>query len=381
MQQYLDRALEVLEKFNVVVGENDTNELAKLLDEVVEVDEPRVMSIARTLKYISSFNELVRENIENINVGHRYMEITGLFDSIRDDSKNLVDQLDDGKLDWQEKLENLWMRLVRGTPHSRFEKIKDTYKDVAADTKDQLDRENDIMDAYIDFRFALKDAEIKAKEVLAVQKENLEGAKSRFAEAVEAAKAIKDAESSDASKLQLARDEAERQLSDEDKRYQLIKDVSENLGISYNVGETLITKLKQTHDVKDQVHRKSVTFFNTNEQVFTILDAVYTSQHGLHEATQTTEALQEGMNKGLEDIADLGRELERQAIKAGYGSTVNPKSVQKLVDAIVDYQVESKKMIEDLRVEADESSKEIARIVEDGKKRHQEAVLSYQKEA
>ncbi len=381
MQQYLDRALEVLEKFNVVVGEENNNELAKLLDEVVEVDEPRVMAVARTLKYISSFNELVRENIENINVGHRYMEITGLFDSIRDDSKNLVDQLDDGKLDWKEKLENLWMRIVRGTPHGRFEKIKDTYKEVARDTKDQLDRENDIMDAYIDFRFALKDAEINAKEVLATQKENLEGAKSRFKEAVDAAKAIKDPESSEASKLQLARDEAERELSDHDKKYQLLKDVSENLAISYNVGETLITKLKQTHDVKDQVHRKSVTFFNTNEQVFTILDAVYTSQHGLHEATQTTEALQEGMNKGLEDIADLGRELERQAIKAGYGSTVSPKSVQKLVDAIVDYQVESKKMIEDLREEADESSKEIAKIVEDGKKRHQEAVLSYQKAA
>ena len=117
MQQYLDRALEVLEKFNVVVGEENNNELAKLLDEVVEVDEPRVMAVARTLKYISSFNELVRDNIENINVGHRYMEITGLFDSIRDDSKNLVDQLDDGKLDWKEKLENLWMRIVRGTPH------------------------------------------------------------------------------------------------------------------------------------------------------------------------------------------------------------------------------------------------------------------------
>ena len=87
------------------------------------------------------------------------------------------------------------------------------------------------------------------------------------------------------------------------------------------------------------------------------------------------------MNKGLEDVADLGRELERQAIKAGYGSTVNPASVQKLVDAIVDYQVESKKMIEDLRKESDESSKEIAKIVEDGKKRHQEAVLSYQKTA
>lgn len=378
MQQYLDKALEVLQKFNIVVPEDEGNELASLLEEVVEVDEPRVMSIARTLKYISSFNELVRDNVENVNVGHRYAEITGLFDSIRDDSKKLVDQLDDGKIDLKEKILNLWMLMFRGSPHKRFEKIKDIYKEVSKDTKEQLTREDDIMDAYIDFRFALKDAEINSREVLETQKGHLETAKKAFEEAVENSKKSGDSESAEASKLQLARDEAERKLSDEDKKYQLLKDVAENLSISYSVGETLISKLKQTHDVKDQVHRKSITFFNTNEHVFTILDAVYTSQHGLHEATQTTEALQRGVNKGLEDVASLGRELEKQAIKAGYGSTISPKSVQKLVDAVVDYQLESKKLIEEMRKEADQSQKEISQIVEDGKKRHQEAILHYQ---
>ena len=377
MQQYLDKAVEVLEKFDVIVGKDESNELADLLGEVVEVDEPRVMAICRTLKYTSSFNELVRENVESVNVGERYAEITSLFDSIRDDSKTLVSQLDDGKIDWKEKISNLWMKLVRSSPHSRFEKITDIYKEVSKETKNQLDRENEIMDAYIDFRFALKDAEINAKEVLAIQKENLEGSRTRLKEAISASDAVADKESAEASKLQLSRDEAEREVNDNDKKYQLLKDVAENLSISYNVGETLILKLKQTHDVKDQVHRKSIAFFNTNEHVFTILDAVYTSQHGLHEATQTTEALQEGVNKGLEDVASLGRELERQAIKAGYGSTINPDSVQKLVDAIIDYQVESKKLIEELRVEADKSSKEITQIVEKGKKKHQAAILNY----
>ncbi len=377
MQQYLDKAVEVLEKFDVIVGEDDSNELADLMGEVVEVDEPRVMAICRTLKYTSSFNELVRENVESVNVGQRYAEITALFDSIRDDSKTLVSQLEDGKIDWKEKVSNLWMKISRSSPHSRFEKITDIYKEVSKETKNQLDRENEIMDAYIDFRFALKDAEVNAKEVLSIQKENLESARSRLKEAIAASEKVKDKESAEASKLQLARDESERAVSDHDKKYQLIKDVAENLSISYNVGETLILKLKQTHDVKDQVHRKAITFFNTNEHVFTILDAVYTSQHGLNEATQTTEALQDGVNKGLEDVASLGRELEKQAIKAGYGSTINPDSVQKLVDAIIDYQVESKKLIEELRVEADESSKEITLIVEKGKKKHQEAILNY----
>ena len=78
--------------------------------------------------------------------------------------------------------------------------------------------------------------------------------------------------------------------------------------------------------MKDRVYRRAVTFFTTNEHVFTILGTVYTSQHGLHEGTQATEAMKEGVNKWLEDVADLGNELERAALKAGYGSTINPES-------------------------------------------------------
>jgi pyridoxal/pyridoxine/pyridoxamine kinase len=128
------------------------------------------------------------------------------------------------------------------------------------------------------------------------------------------------------------------------------------------------------------VFRRAVTFFTTNEHVFTILGTVYTSQHGLHEATQATEAMKEGVNKGLEDVAELGRELERAAIKAGYGSTITADSVQKLVDAISNFQVESLEMIAELRKESEENTKEIRRVVEDGKKKFNETVARFAQE-
>lgn len=60
-----------------------------------------------------------------------------------------------------------------------------------------------------------------------------------------------------------------------------------------------------------------MTFFTTNEHVFTILGTVYTSQQGLHEVTAATEAMKEGLNKGLEDVAELGRELELRCDEGG----------------------------------------------------------------
>ena len=380
IQKYLDKAVAVLEKYGLLPqeGEEDS-QLASLLQEVVAVDEPKVLAIAKTLRYTSKFNDMVRENVEDIRIGDRYGDITKMFDSIRDDAKTLLKQLEDGKIDWKEKLQNLWMKFWRGTPHKRFEKIRELYLDVSEDTKGQLDNENEIMEGYMDFRFALKDAEILAQEVLKTQEANLENVRQELQQKNEAFSSYKGDDEAEKSRLQMARDEAQRAFNQEDKNYQLIKDVAENFTIGYNVGETLVAKLKQTHDVKEQVHRRAMVFFGTNEHVFTLLDAVYTSQHGLHEATQTYEAMKEGINKGIEDVAELGRELEKAALKAGYGSTLSKESVQKLVDAVVSYQEESLQTIKQLREESAQNAKEIAEIVEQGKEKCQQIILGYVK--
>lgn len=376
MQKYLDRAVDVLEKFGLTKEEEVPAELIKLLEEVRHIDEARALAIARTVQHMSTFNKLVRDNVENINVGNRYLEISQMFDSIREDAKKMIDQLDDGKIGVTEKLANLWMRIQRGTPHARFEKIVDVYRDVCADTKDQLNREQTIMDGYIDFRFALKEAEILARELLEAQLPHLEKAKEALA-ASQTAIDQHQGDESDLGRLELARDEARNEFQKQDRIYQLVKDISENLSIGYDVGETLITKLKQTHDVKDQVYRRAVTFFTTNEHVFTILGTVYTSQQGLHEAVESTDALKRGVNRSLEDVAELGRELEREALKAGYGSTIRAESLEKLVKAISDYQVESLQMVAELRKESEENAREIRRVVESGKKRYQDTLAKF----
>jgi hypothetical protein len=83
MQKYLDRAVGILERMGVLPDGDTTAELNTLLEEVRHVDEPKVLAIMKTTKYMSAFNAMVRENVANIKVGNRYIEITQLFDTRR----------------------------------------------------------------------------------------------------------------------------------------------------------------------------------------------------------------------------------------------------------------------------------------------------------
>ena len=64
----------------------------------------KVLVISRTLSQASNFNEVVRNQVQQMDIGERYEEITEAFNTIRDDAKTLVDQLADGKISFTENL-------------------------------------------------------------------------------------------------------------------------------------------------------------------------------------------------------------------------------------------------------------------------------------
>jgi ribosomal protein S25 len=270
------------------------------------------------------------------------------------------------------------MKLVRGGIPKRFERIKSTYNDVARDTRAHLGREERILAAYQEFRGAIKEAEALAYEVKTSQEKHVKTAQGKHGEAEDALKAKEGGTQAEIANLQLARDEVFKALQDEEKRLHLLTDLAEHLKVGYNVAETVMAKLQQTHDAKEQVYNRSVTFFGTNEHVFTVLAATYTSQLGLHESTQTLEAMTEGVNKSLETMADIGAKVEERALEAAHGPTVRAEALQKLVDAVVEYQTTSRSTIKELRQANTANVQEIERIVEDGKQRARQAVVRYE---
>lgn len=295
--------------------------------------------------------------------------ITSAFDSIRDDAQRMVKQLEDGRIDTFERLSNLWMRATRGDIPARFDKIKDTYLEVARDSRDQIQREGVILEAYRDFRGALKESQVLGFELLKIAEQVLERAKAELQAAVAALEANVNDDRAHIAHLELERDRRLRDVQDEDKRYQIAKDLAENLSIAYNTSEVIMARLMQITSAKERVYSQAVTFFGTNETVFTALSASFTSMHGLHESTQTLEAMKDGVNKSLETLATIGDQVTEAALRAGYGPTVRAESVQKLVDAVVSFQEHSLDIIAEMRELATQNEAEITRAVEGGKKR------------
>jgi hypothetical protein len=367
--QYLDRAMSSIKELGIWPEQSSEQPITGLLNEITDLDENKVILIGRTLTQASAFNDVVRSQVAAMTVGERYEDITNGFNSIRDDAKGMVDQLDDGKLDVMERVSNVWMKVSRGDIASRFEKIRATYLDVSKETKNQVDREYIILEAYRDFRGALKQAEVMALELLDTATAKLDGKKAELQAAADALTAFTEGTPADRARLEMTRDEKLRDLQNEERRYQIAKDLSDNLTISYSTSEVVMARLMQTTQAKERVYQQAISFFSTNETVFTALSASFTGLFGLHESTETLNAMKEGMSKSLETLSEIGDQVGEAAVKAGYGPTIRADAVKKLVDSVVNFQEKSRTIINEMRVLSTKNSAEIRDAVEDGKRR------------
>ena len=367
--QYLDKAMAPLRELGLIKAESSPAPIVPLLNQISDIDDARVTAIARTLNEAARFNEVVRSEIEDIKIAQRYETITKDFNSIRDDSKNLLDQYADGQISTRERIGNVWMKMTRGSIADRFGRIKDTYLEVADETRNQIEREQAILEAYMDFRGAMKNSEVEAFEVLKKAEAELEDARAVLQDAMDAVDQYAGDDQAERSRLELARDEQLRNLQNAEKRYQIAKDLSDNLTVGYNTSEVVMARLVQMRNAKERIYAQSVSFFSTNEVVLTALTASLTGMHGLHESTETLNSMKAGVEQSLEVLADIGGKVQEAATRAGYGPTVGAAAIKKLLDSVVSYQENSQRIIAEMREMSTENSQEIREIVEEGKQR------------
>ncbi|MDR2092179.1 MAG: hypothetical protein LBP58_02525 [Azoarcus sp.] len=368
--QYLDRAMRSLRNLGLSPTKAEDAPITAILGKIADVEPDKVAIITRTLQQMSAFNEAVREQVSRIDIGTRYEDITKAFDSIRDDAKRMVEQLDDGKIDFAERVSNAWMKLARGDVAERFDAINRKFLDVSRDTKDAIERETAVFEAYTDFRGALKHGEIAAHEIFKIVEKALDDAKDELQKASDTLAACGEGvDFSERARLELIRDEKLRAVRNAEAKYQVAKDLQDNLTIAYNTSEVVMARLLQTTNAKERVYQQAVSFFSTNEVVFTALKATFTGLFSLHESTQTLEAMKAGANKSLEVLAEIGGKVQEAALRAGYGPTIRADAVKKLVDSVVSFQERSVEIIGEMRKAATKNSEEIRDVVEDGRQR------------
>jgi hypothetical protein len=366
--QYLDKAMGALRDLGLAPPATQDAPIVGLLEKISDLSPDKVAIITRTLGQTEVFNEVVRNQVSQMEIGERYKAVTAGFDSIRDDAKKMVDQIADGKIDIFERATNAWMKLSRGDIADRFDKVREIYLDVSKETRNQIEREGIILESYRDFRGALKQAEVLALEVLKTAEDKWNASKADLDAAAQKVAAFT-GEPAAKAQLELERDEYVRRTQDEEKRYQIAKDLSDNLTIGYNTSEVIMARLMQTTNAKERVYQQAVSFFSTNDSVLTALKASFTGMFGLNEATQTLNAMKEGVSKSLETLSEIGDKVQEAAVRAGYGPTIRADAVKKLVDSVVNFQIKSTEIIAEMRDASTKNSAEIRDAVEDGKRR------------
>jgi hypothetical protein len=130
-----------------------------------------------------------------------------------------------------------------------------------------------------------------------------------------------------------------------------------------------MARLLQTTNAKERVYAQAVSFFTTNDSVLTALKASFTGLFGLHESTQTLDAMKEGVSRSLEVLAEIGDQVGEAAVRAGYGPTIRADAVTKLVDSVVTFQERSREIVNEMRQASTQNSAEIRDAVENGKRR------------
>jgi hypothetical protein len=259
--------------------------------------------------------------------------------------------------------------MTRGDIATRFGKIKSLYLDVQKETKLQIEKETAILEAYMDFRGAMKQSEVLALDVLKTAEGKLNAAREAMTAAAATVAGYTGTDPAERANLELKRDEVLRALQAEEKRYQIAKDLSDNITVGYNTSEVIMARLVQTTNAKERIYAQSVSFFGTNEVVLTALTASFTGMQGLHESTATLDAMKKGVDQSLVVLSDIGGKVQEAAIKSGYGPTISAAAVKTLVDSVVSYQERSLGIIAEMRKLATQNSQEIRDAVEDGKKR------------
>jgi len=345
--------------------------MANLVNELGVYGQEHVTVIMNTLMHKDAFNAIARDELNKINVGDRFTDIAKMFNSIREDMKLMIDQIEDGKLTLSERLRNSWSQLTRGSIPKRFDKISVLSTEVHVDAEKTIQRTKSIGQAYMEYRGALQEAAIVGEALREAAVQDLKAAQETFNAGSDKVKNLREAGAS----MQLVtladveKGDLLSELQASEHRVQIAESLVDDLKNSYTVGELVMMRLTQASTSLQSVWMRSVSFFSTNESVLTTLSANMVVLKMTHETTQAHNTMKDGVDQALNDIGIQGNKIQEAALRAAYGPSYKPETVRNLMNSIVTFQENAFQIKKDMRELAQNATKEIEKIGQEGQVR------------
>lgn len=363
---YLERAVTALGSVGIHInGKVEAAPVLRLMESIKHYDEGKVVMMAATLQQASSFHRTVREQTQGLDVSPIYQTITDDFDSIREDSAKMAEWVADGKLDLVERLKMMFMKVSRGSVPERFAAIERNFLKATAQVSKEIERETVIRSAYQDYQMAVLQVKVTAEQVLVIASAVREEKRAALEAANNALDTVRaGADEVLIAELELKAQEALRAYQQEDKSYQIAKDIAEDQKTGHSTSKVVMAHLEQVAVTKERLHSRMVSFFAAQEGVITALSAAYTASNGLAAATNVLKAQKRGTEAAIGSLAKTGDIQIREAIELGYGPSLDAHPVKLLGDAVVKLQGDMNDLISESRAKATTASNEIAEATE-----------------
>lgn len=381
----LHNASRILSKIGIELQIDSLAQKATLaqIEELAVFGQDESLQLREVVENINSFDQLVANNLKSMNVGERYNDIRENFETILKDLERKLKGADGSQNMGSKLVERIQNKLVlwrRGSVKDRYDKIKVISESVFADSDSQIKHEQAIIEAYRDYREALRDSGTLAKII----KERAAMARDSFKdEYTSLVDQLKEAQDSNAETLAVALlqqqvDDIKRQFDAADRRHEIASSLEQKLTTTYGISDAVMTRYTQTAEVRERLQREAALYYSVNSGVMTTLMATFQQLEATNEGTQVLREIQKQQQKALDSLSrngGLANKVVQEAQKVGMSVYFSAEDMRKLYASTVEFRINQARDYAKLRQERDANMIEVQKAIQEGQRKLSEVQI------
>ena len=374
----LHNATRILSKIGIQLEIDSLAQKATLaqIEELAVFGQDEASQLREVVESINAFDQLVASNLKSMNVGERYNDIRENFETILKDLERKLKGADGGRNVGAKLVDRIQNKLVlwrRGSVKDRYDKIKVISEGVFADSDTQIKHEQAIIEAYRDYREALRDSGTLAKIIKERATEARDSFKEEYTTLVEQLKEAQDsgAEILAVAALQQQVDDIKRQFDAADRRQEIASSLEQKLTTTYGISDAVMTRYTQTAEVRERLQREAALYYSVNSGVMTTLMATFQQLEATNESTQVLREMQVQQQKALDSLSRNGsaaNKVVQEAQKVGMSVYFSAEDMRKLYASTVEFRISQARDYAKLREERDANMVEVQKAIQEGQR-------------